>query len=134
MLSVSCHLPDFTQQDIPNVRRHIALQLHRGAVNVPEYNIPTQTNPIVDSPAIDAPSASLTQEDMDAVQTLLSLATPERVVHFDHEVQVQEFRRTVRLVSDLAIDLYYLIMTLHRASGTRDGSQYYEHLDGSSEQ
>ena len=113
---------------------HIALQLHRGAVHVPEYNIPTQTNPIMDSPAIGAPSASLTQEDMDAVQTLLNLATPERAVHFDHEVQVQEFRRTIRSVSDLAIDLSCLIMAPHRASGTRDGSHYYEDLDGSSEQ
>jgi hypothetical protein len=113
---------------------HIALQLHRGAVHVPEYNIPTQTNPIVDSPAIEAPSASLTQEDMDAVQTLLSLATPERAVHFDHEVQVQEFRRTVRSVSDPVVNMSRLIMTLPRASGTRDGSHYYEDLDGSSEQ
>ncbi len=112
MLSVSCHLPDFTQQDIPNVRRHIALQLHRGAVHVPEYNIPTRPNPIVDSPAPDAPSASLTQEDVDAVQTLLSLATPERAVRFDHEVQVQEFRRTVRSVSVPVIELACLIMTL----------------------
>ncbi|KIM88059.1 hypothetical protein PILCRDRAFT_3754 [Piloderma croceum F 1598] len=94
----------------------ITLQLHRGAVYVPEYNIPTQTNPIVDSPAIEAPSVSLTQEDIDAVQTLLSLATPERAVHFDHEVQVQEFRQTIR------------------ASGTRNGSHYYEDLDGGSEQ
>ena len=113
---------------------YIALQLHQGTVHVPEYNIPAPTNPIVDSPAINAPSASLTQEDMDAVQTLLSLATPERAVHFDHEVQVQEFRRTVRSVSDSVIDLSRLIMTLHRASGTRDGSLYYEDLDGSSEQ
>jgi len=57
---------------------HIALQLHQGvAVHVPKYNIPTLTNPIVDSPAIDAPSASLTQEEIDAVQTLLSFPTPE---------------------------------------------------------
>ena len=56
---------------------YIALQLHQGTVHVPEYNIPAPTNPIVDSPAINAPSASLTQEDMDAVQTLLSLATLE---------------------------------------------------------
>ena len=96
--------------------------------------MPTQTNPIMDSPAIEAPSASLTQEDMDAVQTLLSLATPEQAVHFDHEIQVQEFRQTVRSVSDPVVDMSSPIMTLHRASGTRNGSHYYEDLDGSSEQ
>ena len=47
--------------------------------------------------------ASATQEDINVAQVLLSLGTPEppeperHAVRFDHEVQVQVFRRTVRL-------------------------------------
>jgi hypothetical protein len=33
-------LPHFAQKDIPNVQKHIALQLHHGAIYIPEYNIP----------------------------------------------------------------------------------------------
>ncbi|KIM76885.1 hypothetical protein PILCRDRAFT_634021 [Piloderma croceum F 1598] len=113
MLSVSFGLPHFAQKDIPNIRKHIALQLHRGAIYIPEYNIPKP---------LPVP-VSATQEDINAAQVLLSLGTPtpeppereRHAVRFDHEVQVQVFRRTVR------------------ASGTRDGDSYIENLGGGSD-
>jgi hypothetical protein len=105
MLSILYGLPDFLQKDMTNVRRHIALQLHRGTVYVPKYNIPKLKQlTVVESSAVCSPSAPLTQEDLDAFQLLLGLATPEPVVHFDHNVQVQEFWRTVRSASITSLD------------------------------
>jgi hypothetical protein len=63
----------------------------------------------LDAMSINCPSVpvpvSATQEDINAAQVLLSLGTPtpeppereRHAVRFDHEVQVQVFRRTVRL-------------------------------------
>ena len=102
MLSVSCGLPRFTQNDMANVRKHIALQLHHGAIFIPEYNIPKSYEQFPDATPIDtlsasAPSPALVTQDINAAQLLLSLAmpTPEPLEHcavqFNHEVQVQEF-------------------------------------------
>jgi hypothetical protein len=101
MLSISHGLLDFAQKDMTNIRTHIALQLLRATVCIPEYNIPPKPYPTVtESSAIRSPTAPLTQEDLDAAQLLLGLATPEpeRAVHFDHDVQVQEFQPMVRSV------------------------------------
>jgi hypothetical protein len=85
-----------------HVRKHIALQLHRGAVYVEEYDIPKPKPPETPVAPPRTPSAPPTEDEMDAANILLHLPMPgRRTVRFSRNVAVQEFESTTELVDPI---------------------------------
>jgi hypothetical protein len=84
----------FCQTEIENLRWHMAIQLLRGDIFLPDYHILAARSSSLPSRA-STPQSTHSQSDIEAATTLLDLATVQPYVRFNTEVDVREYKGTI---------------------------------------
>jgi hypothetical protein len=87
----------FTQTEIENLRWHMAIQLLRGDLFLPEYHIrATSTSGSTRPSRASTPQSTHSKSDMEAAATLLDFASvAPRGVRFSTEVDIREYKGLV---------------------------------------
>ena len=84
----------FCQAEIENLRWHIAIQLLRCVIFLPDYHIQATSSSRLPARTF-TPQSIHSQSDIEAAITLLDLSAAEPHVRFSTEVNIREYKGSV---------------------------------------